>query len=149
MSDFLDLDLDAISARYHLARMAGTDADDAGNGWDQSKMNAVVRSWQDVSALHDAYKALLDRLPKAQCHEHDHGEPGLPHLYEEGHDAVLTRCYPGGGGHKHVYGEPVARPKFHGDPTLIRHCYATRDCDHFQFTHDPAAGWTDAAPPRR
>lgn len=47
-----DLDLEAIAARYSLARMAGEAADDAGQGWDNSKIRAVVRSWQDVYDLY-------------------------------------------------------------------------------------------------
>lgn len=52
------VDLDAVQARYALARAAGLDADDAGNGWDQPKINAVVRSWQDVAELHDEVRRL-------------------------------------------------------------------------------------------
>lgn len=46
-------DLAAIRARYQHARMAGTAADDAEQGWDDAKVRALTRSWQDVSRLHD------------------------------------------------------------------------------------------------
>jgi len=55
------LDLGAIRARYQLARMAGENATDAGNGWDPAKIGALIRSWQDVSALYDDAIARADR----------------------------------------------------------------------------------------
>jgi len=52
--------LNDIVARYQLARMAGEDADDAGNGWDLAKINAIVRSWQDVYVLFQEVKQCRD-----------------------------------------------------------------------------------------
>lgn len=56
-------ELQEINARYRHAAMAGEDAVDAGNGWNEAKINALVRSWQDIPRLHDAYK---DRPPKGR-----------------------------------------------------------------------------------
>lgn len=47
------VDLDAVRRRHDLACMAGRDADEAGNGWDEPKLRALIHSWQDVAALHD------------------------------------------------------------------------------------------------
>lgn len=48
--DELEPDLDRIRARWTLARLAGMDAEV--NGWDQGKINALIRSWQDVAVLY-------------------------------------------------------------------------------------------------
>lgn len=48
----------AVSARYSLARMAGTHAIDAERGWDSSTMAAFSRSWQDVYFLYAEVKRL-------------------------------------------------------------------------------------------
>lgn len=53
-------ELSEIKARWELARMAGQDADEAGNGWDQAKIRALVRSWQDIPDLYDAAKQLVE-----------------------------------------------------------------------------------------
>lgn len=50
------LDLEAIGSRWSLARMAGEAADDAGEGWDNGKIRAVLRSWGDVRDLFNAVK---------------------------------------------------------------------------------------------
>jgi hypothetical protein len=60
-------DPQGVNARYQLARLAGQDAVDAGKGWDQAKINALVRSWQDVAWLHDevaAVRRFIDRHPE-------------------------------------------------------------------------------------
>jgi hypothetical protein len=54
------IDLEEVRSRYLLARMAGGDADY--NGWDTSKINAMIRSWQDVAPLHDEVKKLREKL---------------------------------------------------------------------------------------
>ncbi len=51
-------DLQEISRRYTLARMAGEVAVNAGGGWDDSKIRAVVASWQDVQSLFNEVKRL-------------------------------------------------------------------------------------------
>lgn len=62
----MSLDFPGIRARYDLARMAGTAADDGMQGWDQGKIDAMVRSWQDVSTLHDACRELIEALRLTQ-----------------------------------------------------------------------------------
>jgi hypothetical protein len=60
-------DMPAVRSRYEHARMAGTAADEAGQGWDESKRAAVNRSWQDVSDLHDSLRVVAaDVLALAQ-----------------------------------------------------------------------------------
>lgn len=54
------VDLDDVNARYRLAQMAGEDADY--NGWSPAKIACLVRSWQDVAALHDEVKKLREEL---------------------------------------------------------------------------------------
>ena len=49
----VDTDLAAVRARFRLAQLAGTDAVDAGNGWNPAKIAALTRSWNDVAALAD------------------------------------------------------------------------------------------------
>jgi hypothetical protein len=56
-------DLAVIRGRYELARAAGTDAEDAGNGWDPAKIRAVIASWQDVSVLYDEVLRLTGGKP--------------------------------------------------------------------------------------
>lgn len=52
--------LEEISSRWQFARMAGEDAEY--NGWTQPKIDAIVRSWQDIYPLFNEVKALQKDL---------------------------------------------------------------------------------------
>lgn len=52
--------LSDIAARFRLASMAGEDADY--NGWDEAKINVMVRSWQDNYVLFHEVKRLQKEL---------------------------------------------------------------------------------------
>lgn len=54
------MDLDAVQARYVIAREAGRDADEAhSEPWTQDpRFRALLASWQDVAALHDEVRRL-------------------------------------------------------------------------------------------
>jgi hypothetical protein len=60
MTELTPNQLNDIVARYQLARMAGEDAEDAGRGWDHAKINAIVRSWQDVYVLFQEVRRCYD-----------------------------------------------------------------------------------------
>lgn len=49
-----------IAARHRFAAMAGEDADY--NGWNEAKIDALVRSWQDVYKLYREVVALQEEL---------------------------------------------------------------------------------------
>ena len=55
------INLIEVRSRFELARMAGLDADEAGNGWDKAKLGALIDSWQDVAKLHDELKRYYER----------------------------------------------------------------------------------------
>lgn len=61
-----EVDLGAVRARFRMAQLAGTDAEDSGNGWNVAKRNALTRSWNDVAALADEVARLRRELA-----EHD------------------------------------------------------------------------------
>lgn len=63
-----DDELTDIRNRWHLARLAGIDAEDAGNGWDAAKVNALSQSWQDVATLHDELQRLRRQGELGDCH---------------------------------------------------------------------------------
>jgi hypothetical protein len=55
-----DQEMNDIAARYRLASWAGQDADY--NGWDVSKINTMVRSWQDGYKLFNEVRRLQEEL---------------------------------------------------------------------------------------
>jgi hypothetical protein len=59
-----DSELSAIKSRWGLARLAGQDAEEAGNGWDDAKIRIFVRSWSDIPILTEEIDKLKAELAK-------------------------------------------------------------------------------------